>query len=141
MDRPLLDGADNAPQPPVALPQRLRALSAELVGAAQAVLDEWQADEHGIDEEFGTGGACDAISSAMSSVIGSSLDVEVIDGGHDGDDHAFLIVQEGQEQVVVDIPPSVYETGGGFHWTKKAGVSLTSADLVIEPLPGPSISL
>jgi hypothetical protein len=34
----------------------------------------------------------------------------------------------------VDIPPSVYETGGGYNWKKKDGIKFTPSDLVVHRL-------
>lgn len=126
----------------ISLAEQIRALAPKLVAAAQGVLDEWQVDDDGFDEEFGTGGACDAVSTAMSDVICAELaDANISDGGHEGDDHAYLLVESDDEQVLVDIPPSVYETGGGFQWVKKPDVRISERDLVIENIPSPGISV
>lgn len=58
--------------------------------------------------------------------------VEIREGGWEGDDHAYIIVQRGRKAFVVDIPPEVYETGGGYSWRKRKGVQFEPDDVVIE---------
>ena len=103
--------------------------------AAQKVYDEWEVDEDGLDDVYGGGGICDDIASAMGDVVSRALDdVTVVDGGQDGDDHAFIVVLTDTEAVAVDIPPSVYERGGGFSWEKIPGVRFDSGDVVLDHL-------
>jgi len=113
----------------VSLRTRLEALRPALVTAAQAVVDEWQQDDEGIDEEFGEGGACDAVAQAMAGVLGS---IDTMEGGQDGADHAYLIAYDDAEAFVVDIPPGVYERGGGYSWRKIPDAQITEGDIVIE---------
>jgi hypothetical protein len=117
----------------VSLKDVLESLRPKLAEAAQRVLDEWAPDEEGWDEEFGSGGACDAVSRAMSEIIDVE-GVEVLEGGHDGDDHSWLIVYDDVDAYAVDIPPGVYETGGGYSWKKIDGASVSPDDVVIEPV-------
>lgn len=112
--------------------QKLDQLRPELAAAAQEVLDEWVQDEEGFDEDLGGGGPCDRVSEAMSGVIGNALDgIEILDGGQDGDDHAWLIVVSDSEAAGVDIPPNVYETGGGYNWKKIPDAQVDSSDVAI----------
>ena len=57
-----------------------------------------------------------------------------MDGGQDGDDHAYLIVYNDVEAYIVDIPPEVYEEGGGYNWQKKPNVTINAEDVGIEPI-------
>lgn len=116
------------------LRRRIEALRPELAAAAQKVLDEWVQDEDGWDEELGSGGACDEISKAMTEVLYSLDGVEVADGGQDGDDHAFPVVYDDDEAYAVDIPPRVYETGGGYSWKKIEGALVREEDVSIVEL-------
>jgi hypothetical protein len=110
----------------------LLALRPKLAEAAQAVVDGWEQDSEGFDEELGTGGACDRVADAMSQVLASNLpEVSVETGGQDGDDHAFLLVSYNGETFSVDIPSSVYETGAGYSWRKVAGASITYDDVLV----------
>lgn len=120
---------------PLTLKKQLWPLRAQLAQAAQAVVDEWDQDEEGYDEECGTGGICDQIADAMATVISTHLnDVEIDEGGQEGDDHAYLLISSGKETVIVDIPPGTYETGGGYNWRKRKNATITADDVVIEDL-------
>lgn len=99
--------------------------------AAQKVVDEWEQDEDGMDEVLGSGGPCDLVAQALSHVVSQHIDAEITDGGQDGDDHAFIVVYNDHEAFGVDIPPSIYETGGGYNWRKKPGAKIDSADIDI----------
>src|SRR5262245_59413971 len=91
-----------------------------------------------MDPELGGGGICDRISDEISGVIVSSLDdVNVTDGGADGDDHSWTIAYRGGEAYGVDIAPSVYERGGGYSWTKVPDVTFDSSDIDIWKVPLP----
>lgn len=115
--------------------ERLDKLRPEIARAAQEVLDGWEQDEDGYSEDFGGGGACDAISSAIATIVYNAIEgVELVDGGHDGDDHAWNVVYDDSEAYSVDIPPHVYETGGGYSWQKVDGATVSPDDVVIEPV-------
>lgn len=114
------------------LKQKLESIRSELAQAAQAVVDEWQQDEEGLDEELGSGGICDRVSEAMSSVVSDKIDgVNFTEGGQPGDDHAYFIVYDDEEAFAVDIPPSVYETGGGYSWKKRQDAEIGPEDVSI----------
>ena len=106
----------------------LRALRGEIAAAANAVLDEWQQDDDGMDPTFGAGGACDQVATAVAGVL-AEHGYDTYGGGQDGDDHAWVVVHDGRIAVSVDIPPSVYETGGGYVWRKRDGASVKPEDV------------
>lgn len=106
-------------------------LKDRIVEAAQWVVDSWEQDEEGYDEEFGAGGACDAIANEISDIL-TEAGLTVVEGGQEGDDHAFVVAHNGDTAYIVDIPPSVYETGGGYSWTKREGVTIEPEDIVVE---------
>jgi hypothetical protein len=113
----------------------IRAIADDLAQAAQAELNQWVPDAEGYDEEFGYGGACDAICRELGGMIAMRIaEVEIADGGQEGDDHAFVLCRRGAESVVVDIPAHLYETGGGYSWRKREGVKLEGGDVLIEPI-------
>lgn len=120
------------PPAKASLRDRLMALRPAIAAAAQRVYDAWDQNEEGIDDDLGGGGICDAISQEIAAIVSSVKGAEVRDGGWEGDDHAYLIVEKGRESYVVDIPPGVYETGGGYSWTKRRGVVFEPSDVVIE---------
>lgn len=110
------------------------ALRPRLAAAAQQVYDGWEGD--GEDPELGSGGICDEVAEIMGNVISERVsDVEIFDGGQDGDDHAWVIAQRDGEAYGVDIPPGVYESGGGYNWRKRAGVTIQPDHVVVFPVP------
>ncbi len=108
-------------------------LRPELAAAAQAVVDSWVVDEDG-EDDYGGGGVCDDVARALSGVVSALPGVEVVDGGQDGDDHAWIVVYDDSEAFAVDVPPGVYETGGGYSWKKIDGAVVSPDDVVIEPV-------
>ena len=107
-----------------------------MAAAAQKIYDEWAQNSEGIDEELGSGGICDGVAEALGTIISESIDeAELFEGGHQGDDHAFVIAQRGAEAFGVDIPSGVYEYGGGYNWRKKKGVKFSPEYIVIFPVP------
>ena len=116
----------------VTLEKQLNNLRHELASAAQSVIDNWEQDDDGISFDLGEGGVCDQVAEAMSSVIDNALsDISVSDGGQDGDDHAFIIVYDEKDAFSVDIPPGIYETGGGYSWKKIKDAKISPDDIVI----------
>ena len=114
---------------------KLNSLKLKLAKAAQRVVDDWEQDEEGFDIQFGGGGACDEVCQAMGGVIveNINLDLEILDGGQPGDDHAWLVVHNSEtgEAFGVDIPAGVYERGGGYAWTKLEDVKIEPSDVDI----------
>jgi len=102
-----------------------------LAEAAQRVYDDWSPDDE--FDDYGGGGICDAVANAMSGIL-SELGFEVVEGGQEGDDHAYLFVHDGKRAFSVDIPASVYETGGGYSWRKRPDVTIDASDVEIYPV-------
>lgn len=97
--------------------QQLMQLRPQLAAAAQKIYDSWEPGTDQFDMQFGGGGICDAVAEEMSSVL-MAHDIETTDGGHEGDDHAYLIAYDDTSSYAVDIPHYHYEIGGGMCWTK-----------------------
>ena len=102
--------------------QQLLSLRPQMAIVAQKVYDDWQPVGEDGDPELSSGGICDQIAQAISGVVCSLPDVELTDGGQEGDDHAYIIAYNAQEAYAVDIPHQLYERGGGYVWTKVEGV-------------------
>lgn len=117
------------------LKNKLESLRSEMAAAAQRIVDEWQQDEEGIDEVYGAGGACDEVAHALIDIIQSKTDADAVCGSPDGEDHEWVAVSDGREAFVVDIPPGVYETGGGYSWKKIEGAEVTPQDIIIAEVP------
>jgi hypothetical protein len=110
---------------------QLMALRPQFVAAAQAIYDEWDQEL-----EDNGGGICDDIAEAMASIIVQHVvDVGVQDGGHDGDDHAYIVAFNATEAYAVDIDPYLYETGGGYNWQKTPGVQFNPDYISIAAMP------
>ena len=118
----------------VTLQQELETLRPQMATAAQQVYDDWNPDKEGLDPVYGEGGPCDEITAALAGVIAGATDVHLDDGGHEGDDHAFLLASRAGERYWVDIPPRVYEEGGGYSWQKIPGIQIKPEDIIIEPI-------
>lgn len=88
----------------------------------------------GQDEDYG--GICDEIALEIGGIL-SSAGINTVDGGHDGDDHAFIVAYNDNEAFIVDIPYNLYETGGGYNWKKIHGVQFIEDDVVISPISMP----
>ena len=103
-----------------------------LLKVAQKKYDEWDASDEDGDAEVGFGGICHLIAEAMVDVlISDGYDAITIDSQGVGDQHVWCVVKAEEGCYEVDIPPSVYETGGGYNWKKIDGVKFTTSDLVV----------
>lgn len=99
----------------------INALRPQMAAEAQKVYDQWQPDNE--FDDWGSGGICDSIAQELGGVIAQTIpDVEIREGGWEGDDHAYVIAALNGEEVVVDIPARTYEMGGGYSWEKIPGV-------------------
>jgi hypothetical protein len=107
-----------------ALSTQLISLKTPLAAAAQRIYQQWELNEEGFDEEIGGGGICDEIAQEMGAILADNF-IDYTDGGHDGDDHAYLIAYDNESSYVVDIPPHYYESGGGMSWEKVPDVIFT----------------
>lgn len=119
----------------MSLRQRLLALRPAIAQAAQKIVDEWQVDEEGLDPELGAGGVCDRVADAIIETLYANVDgIEAAPGAPEGEDHQWVVASDGQEAVVVDIPPGVYETGGGYSWKKIEGARIGPGDVFVGPI-------
>ncbi len=125
----------NAPEGKAEMRKSIESLRPSIAQKAQEIYDAWKQDHEGVDEEFGTGGICDAIANEISSEL-ASRGYDVVEGGQAGDDHAFVIAHNGNHAFVVDIPPNVYESGGGYSWKKKEGVKFADDHVEVDEFPG-----
>lgn len=108
----------------------LNDLRNEFSTAAQKILDAWEQNENQFDEVFGYGGPCDEISMAISGII-SQHNIDTIEGGQPGDDHAFTIAYDDNEAYGIDVPHSLYEIGRGYSWKKIKDIKIQPSDIDI----------
>lgn len=100
----------------------------ELAEKAQSCFEDW---------DFRLGGACDLIAEQMGWIIAAAMNVEILEGGQDGDDHAWLLVFDADacELCSVDIPWDVYEVcHGQYRYSRIEDAEITAKDVVIDPL-------
>ncbi len=118
--------------------QQLLRLRQQMAFAAQRVYNSWEQDENGMDADLGGGGICDEIANVISGVIAQYVrNAEIAEGGHEGDDHNWIVVYNQQEAYGVDIPCHIYERGGGYSWQKLQGVHFSPNDISIWEVPHP----
>lgn len=118
--------------------QQLMGLRQQMAFAAQKIYNSWEQDEEGMDPELGGGGICDGVGHAIAGVISQSVhNAEITEGGHEGDDHSWIIVHNQQEAYGIDIPCHIYERGGGYSWQKLQGVHFSPDDISIFEVPHP----
>lgn len=109
----------------------LMGVRGELAAAAQAVYDEWTQDAEGNDEEYGAGGICHDIADAMVGVLDRhGIDSQSVSQSI-GDVHVYVIAKVKEGVYSVDIPPSTYERGSAYTWTKIDGVKFDANDIDI----------
>lgn len=112
------------PYTPGQLKRELFRLRGQFARAAQSVLNQYDEDY------YGGGGICDDVAMEMAGVAVSKLhDVDV--SNHGWNDHAWIVVWNQHEAWAVDIPPGVYETGGGYKWKVDTSARISSSDVVI----------
>ena len=113
---------------------QIKEIKSDLAEAAQEVYDEWDQDEDGYDEEFGYGGICQSIAEKMIEVMFGADISECFTVSCDHEVHVYCVVQCKEGVVRVDIPYSIYETGGAYTWKKINGVQFTEEDIVVDIL-------
>lgn len=114
------------------IPQEISQLIPKLVQVAQSTYDDW--DESLVDV-YANGGICHLIADEMAAVFNEvGIDATTV-SAEIGEVHVWTVVKihnEDMEQdcmYEVDIPPHVYETGGGYNWQKIPDVTFKAQDI------------
>lgn len=110
----------------------IKGLLPNMATAAQKAYDHWEQDEEGMDPELGAGGICQDIAEEISGVLAShGIEASTVSQTIE-DQHVYTIAQVAEGVVRVDIHPSVYETGSGYHWKKRLNVTIHPTDIDVE---------
>jgi hypothetical protein len=112
----------------------LLSLKRELAHAAQKIYDEWHQDEDGYCEMLGEGGICQDVASEMASVLWKhGIECSTV-SQQTGEQHVYVVARIDDGVYNVDIPPYLYETGGGYCWKKIPDVEFDERYIVIDML-------
>jgi hypothetical protein len=114
---------------------KLQKLRPHIAKAAQIVYDDWEQEVDGLGVDHN--GICDEIANQAIGGILAQMEIDYTEGGHDGDDHAYLVAYDENSSYMVDIPYVLYERGGGYQWEKIPGVEFEPEDVEIVPVDRP----
>lgn len=119
----------------------LKSLTEQYVAAAQQIYDEW--DEN--PDVYFNGGICHLIADAFVEIISNNFpQYTATTFTRDDIQHVETIVykidpdslynedideEEDIETVMIDLNPYIYESGGGFSWTKIPDVEFDNNDI------------
>jgi len=119
----------------ISLSETLELLRPQLAQAAQRVYDQWEQDSEGYDEELGGGGICQDIAEAIAGLVHEVTEYEAQTiHASCGEQHVWVVVYDNDEGYEVDIPYNIYETGGGYNWTKIPDVQFDPTMISISPI-------
>lgn len=105
---------------------------------AQQVYQEWDQSGEDGDPELGFGGICDLIADQICHVLGQEgVECTSWNTAGMGENHTSVIANLADGVFEVDIPPHVYETGGGYTWHKRPEVVFDPRDVAISRLEPP----
>jgi hypothetical protein len=107
-------------------------MKTRLAEAAQKVYDAWEQDAEGNDEEYGGGGICHDIADNMAEVLGNAGVEATTVSQSVGDVHVFVVAKFREGVYSIDIPPSLYERGYAYTWTKIPGVRFGAGDISVD---------
>lgn len=114
--------------------ENIKRLLPNLIQAAQKVYDEWDQDENGNCEWLGAGGICQDIADAICSVLsGAGIECSPV-SQQIGEQHVYTVAKLNDGVFEIDIPPYVYETGGGYCWKKIQDVKFSASHFIINRL-------
>lgn len=128
----------HAPRIPMSMPTALAEALPSFAAKAQEVYDLWEQDADGMDEEYGSGGICHDIAAAIVDELGSrGVENALTVHSSVGENHVFVVALLDDGVYEIDIPPHVYERGGGYTWRKIPGVSFDEAHVLTDRIAGP----
>jgi hypothetical protein len=106
----------------------------QMVGVAQKEYDDWVQDEEGHNEELGRGGICHLIADELITVLYNNNIENCQTVCSTFEQHVYVVGKFAEGVYQIDIPYSIYETGGGYNWKKLPNVVFERGDIVISRL-------
>ena len=107
----------------------------DIVASAQNVYDEWDEDV----DVYAGGGICHLIADAICDYLyEQNFECSTVSQSI-GEVHVYTVVKIPEGVYCIDIPPSTYESGGGYSWEKIPNVEFDKHDLIIDMIdPDPN---
>ena len=109
--------------------QIVRNILPQLAQAAQQIYNAWTQNDDGYDDMYGGGGICHNIAEAMCGVLNSQGIECTTFSASIGEVHVWVVAKFSEGVYSIDIPPSIYETGGGYTWKKMRDVTFEPSDV------------
>lgn len=107
----------------------LKSLYPKIIQKIQKQYDDWNQDDSGYDELVGYGGICHLIADDIIDVLQDN-NIECVSYSLDSEVHVIVIAKFSEGVFSIDVPHYLYETGGGYNWTKKKNVSFDDSCIV-----------
>lgn len=106
----------------------------QLATIAQTIYDKWDAsDKYYGDWQVGFGGICHLIADEITSHL-NDIGIYAQTVSSDAEVHVYVVTKTKEGVYLVDIPPHLYETGGGYNWKKIPEVVFNENYIVIHKL-------
>lgn len=103
--------------------QRIKEIRQKLIDVAQDEYDNWEQDEDGYNDEYGTGGICHLIADRMIDVLHKEFtshnkEIFAVSKTLSDVQHVNVLIALDDGIYELDLPYQRYETGGGFQWKR-----------------------
>lgn len=114
--------------------KQVHAIRSQLASAAQRVYDAWEVDPSGeVDDEYAGGGICHDIADGLLSVLNHhNIEAHSVSSSHEV--HVYVVGAFKEGVFKIDVPYSIYETGGGYSWKKIEDVTFDANDIDIDKI-------
>lgn len=116
----------------VHVPKQLLELKGDIALVAQEIYDKWDENE----DEYAGGGICHLIADEIVHYLEDHQIEATPFSCSVGENHVMVAARFGENAYIIDIPPHIYETGGGYSWQKVPDVKITANDVTMELAPG-----
>lgn len=103
---------------------------ADAARRVQRIYDAWEQDAEGVDEQYGTGGICDAVAEVLVDAL-TDAGIDAFTFHYEQDNHTVAIALLNGRTVEVDIPLHLYETGSWYNYKKREGVRFTASHVTV----------